>query len=620
MPVSPTQIVLLLALGAALGFVWYYEGRGRWRSRFDDRFLYGIPWGTLVTITVVVLFYLLAQGGVRNWSEPVTLPFVTWSYFYPTGLVTSGIAHGSPQHLASNMAGTLAFAPIVEYAWSHYPPGDAESTGQESRSDSSGGLLARPWIRAVVVFPLLLFGIAFVTALFSFGPGLGFSGAVFALLGFAVVTYPLSTVVAVVVGTVFGTLYNALSEPVVREVVETGTPAPPAWAGIAFQAHLLGFLLGVALGIGLLWRRGWRPTTQRVFFATLLVGIAQSLWLLASPGGDDVFFLYRGAGVVFVLLLTILVTVAVTGSDRPLPSVLGRFDRVPTRRQLAALWLGLVVLGGVFIAGGAVVTGQPLAISVVPIALLTTLLALPAIPPLAPDRWVTSPVSRRRTAVVGLLVLTLLVALPSLPISLVTLGDDPVPGSGGVEVGDYTVTYEENATSAQRPAIDLGGDDLLASQQTGVIVVSETRQLWTIGVREEVLEFEGNNTAVVGGIGWRETVHAERTGWDVVGNDTAYAVDLELDGETTRSFVSDPVQAEARIDGRTLALVPTDDAFLVRVSEDGSRIGETPVPSVGETASVGELQFSTERSSDGVRVLAETADTRLMIAEHEQYS
>lgn len=105
-----------------------------------------------------------------------------------------------------------------------------------------------------------------------------------------------------------------------------------------------------------------------------------------------------------------------------------------------------------------------------------------------------------------------------------------------------------------------------------------------------------------------------------MGNGTAYAVDLELNGETTRSFVSDPVQAEARIDGRTVALVPTDDEFLIRVSEDGSRIGDTPVPATGETTSVGELQFSTERSSDRLRVFAETADIRLLVAEREQYS
>lgn len=41
--------------------------------------------------------------------------------------------------------------------------------------------MARPVVRALVVFPGVLLVTAFVTALFSLGPGLGFSGVVFAI-------------------------------------------------------------------------------------------------------------------------------------------------------------------------------------------------------------------------------------------------------------------------------------------------------------------------------------------------------------------------------------------------------------------------------------------------------
>ncbi|MCL9813222.1 rhomboid family intramembrane serine protease [Natranaeroarchaeum aerophilus] len=617
MSLSPTQVVLAATLLVALGFVWYYEGRGRWRTRLEDRFVYGIPWGTLVTVTIVVSFYVLAQAGARQWGDPLTLPYVTWSYFYPTGIVTSGIAHGGPGHLVSNMAGTLAVAPIVEYAWSHYPKkrGLADSGNDD-------GLLARALVRAVVVFPLALLSVAFVTAVFSLGPGLGFSGAVFALIGFAVVTYPLPTVVAVVVSSALGTLYNALSEPVVREVVEVGTPAPPGWAGIAFQAHLFGFLLGVLLAIALLHYRGRRPSTERVFFAMVTVGMAQALWLVAWPGGDDVYFLYRGAGVTFVLLLTILVTIAVTGSDRALLDrrPLAVLPRAPSRRQLAVVWLGLVVLLAAISIGGTIIIGELVGLSIAMTLVAAGLLSIPAVPPLVPDRWFAGPVSRRQTAIVCLTVLTLLVALPSIPISLTTVGDDAVPGDGGVEIEDYTITYEQDAASGQVSVIDLGGDDVLAGEQTGVIVVSDERELWTVGVREEVLEFEGSDTAVVGGVGWHETVRAERSGWDVVGNESAYVVDLTHDGETTRSFTSEPVRADVLIDGQAVEVVPEDNEFRLRVLDDGTTVDAIPIPAENGTATAAGIEFATEPTDDGARVVAETASDRFPIAERETYS
>ncbi|MFC7007046.1 hypothetical protein [Halalkalicoccus salilacus] len=122
MSLSPIQAVLVLTVVVALGFVWYYGGRGRWRSSLEARLVYGVPWGTVVTVAIVVSFYLLVQGGVRHWSRPLALPFVSWSYLYPTGLLTAGIAHASPEHLISNVIGTLTLAPIAEYAWGHYPP------------------------------------------------------------------------------------------------------------------------------------------------------------------------------------------------------------------------------------------------------------------------------------------------------------------------------------------------------------------------------------------------------------------------------------------------------------------------------------------------------------------
>ena len=640
MPVSPIQVALLVALLAALGFVWYHEGRGRWRTRLETRFIYGVPWGTLVTVAVVVAFYLLAQGGLRDPAEPVIWPYITWSYFYPTGLLTAGIAHANAAHIVSNLTATLVLAPIAEYAWGHYRPSrDRELEEDEERrrdperdEDPYGaaleelvpdggfdrhGWVSVPWVRALVIFPAALLGAALLTAVFSLGPGLGFSGAVFAIAGFAVVTHPLATVVGVVVTAALRTLHQALTTPVVRETIEVGPPMPPAWAGIGFQAHMLGFLLGVLVAVALLRHRRRAPALQRVFFATLLLGLVQALWLLVWTEGTDTFVLYRGVGVTLVVALSLLVAVGVAGSRRPLPRPLSILPWAPTRRQLAAVWLALVLVGLALGVAGVVMEGQAVGLLVGTLVLLAALLAVPAVPPLVPDRWVASPVTRRGAAVAVVAAFTVLVAAPSIPLGLVVV-EDAQPDRG-VEVDGYTVAYVDNETSGTTPVIDLGDEEFLETEHSGVIVVNEELEMWTIAQREAMLAFEGNATVVVGGPGWRETVEVERTGWEVLGNDTAYAVDLEVDGATTRGFESEPVRANARLDGHAVAVVPTADGFELRVFEDGSVVGETALPDVGETASVGEVEFET-REVDGTEgVFASIADSEVQIAQRETY-
>jgi membrane associated rhomboid family serine protease len=610
--VSPTQVALVAALAVAFGFVWYFEGRDRWRSLVSDRFIGGVPWGTLVTVGVVVAFYLFVQSGLQDLESPVVYPFVTWSYFYPTGLLTAGIAHGNEGHIVSNLTATLALAPIAEYAWSHYAPAERDTYARPT-----GGLLARPWVRAVVVFPAALLSAAFLTSVFSLGPGLGFSGAVFAIAGFAVVTYPLSTVVGVVVAGVLRTLYTALSEPIVRATVEAGAPAPPPWASIGFQAHMLGFLLGVVAGAALLWRRDRRPATERVFFGTFLLGMAQALWLVVWVDGE-VFSLYRGAGVAFVALLTVAVTIAAAGRREPLPRPFAGRSLVPSRRQLAVVWLGVLLLMVGLSVAGLVVEGDPLwwaAVVVVP----ALLLAIPAVLALVPERIRGGPTTSRQAGVLLVVVVTLVVALPSVPLGLVTVGADSAPETAGVDVRDYRVAYAENATPGHNSFLDFG-NETNATNQTGVFVVSDDREMWTIGTRGEVLEHEGNATVVVGGVGWREEIEVDRTGWDVVGNDSAYAVDLTVDGETTRSFSSAPKRANARIDGRTVAVAPQADGFEIRVFDDGGQVGAAALPPVNESVRIDGVRFETrpgEDSEDGQRLVASRDGTEIQLAQHE---
>ncbi|MEM4780917.1 MAG: rhomboid family intramembrane serine protease [Halalkalicoccus sp.] len=628
MPVTPTRVALVVALLAALVAAWYADGRGRWRAAAADRLLYGVPWGTAVTVSILVAFYLVVQGGLYYWNDPVAIAFVTWSYFYPTGLLTAGIAHAGPAHLLSNVTGTVVFGAIAEYVWGHYPSsrdaGERDPSAETRTLRVDGGrrgLLSRPWLRAVVAFPAALFGAAFLTAVFSLGPGLGFSGAVFALVGFALVSRPLATVVGVTVAATLSLLGDALARPVVRETVEVGPPVPPEWAGIGFHAHLLGFLLGALVAAALLSRRRRRPSFAAIAFGVLVVGSTQALWLLVWSTGVDEHALYQGIGVTMVLTLALVIAEAVAGSDRGLPRPLGRFDRVPSRRTLAIAWLGAVAIG--LLAGlvGVFVVGEAVALSAGLLVVLAAVLAVPGLVSVVPDRVFPTPTTRRHAAVTCLVVVTFLLAMVSVPVGLTAVGEDAMPEAGAVTAGDYAVTYEEDATSGRESTVDVGDEEALVGDDvSGVIVVSDERELWTVAVSEAILAFEGEETVTVGGVGWRETIHVERTGWEVLGDDTAYAVDLSPeDDETTRAFTSDPVEANAEIDGRTVAVVPTDDEFDLAVRADGETVGTAPIPEVGGSTNVGALSFTTVEDGDTVRVLAEADDVRIAIAERETY-
>lgn len=615
LPVTPTQVLVAVALVAALTYVWYVAGRNRWYANASERLLYGVPWGTGVTIGVVLAFYLFVQGGFWNWREPLYLPFISWSYFYPTGLLTAGFAHGSAEHLLSNLTATLALAPIAEYAWSHFPPrgpsdsptdtladtptateyepssttdeklGDAPSGGRsDAPSDapsggrssgrsggrSSGpsgghssvslrvGVLDRPWVRAVVVFPAVVLLVSYVTSMLSLGPSLGFSGAVFAIAGFAIVTYPVASVVGILVGSSLGTLYSALTAPVVRGTVESGPPMPPSWVGIAFQAHFLGFLIGVLFGLLVVYATDRRPDPARIFLATLLFGMVQGLWMIVFDGGEEVYLLYRGLGVLVVLFVTVLITAAIAGTATDGPPVLDVLSAASVRRAAAAL----------------------------------------------------------------LVVVTVLIVLPSPFASLGVVDASSDDGSGaadgGVTVEDYTVTYAENATSGYRYPFE-EVEDVGSVQRSGVIVVNPDRDIWTLAVRERLLEHDGTANVTVGGVGWRETVDVERSGWDVVGAETAYAVDLTVDGERTRAFHSEPVAAQAQIDGHAFLVEPNGDDFEIAVEHEGDSVDAVAIPAENESARVGEFDVRTERFDDTTTLFVERGETRTPIAEQSDH-
>jgi len=542
-------VVALLAV-SAIAIVRVDRPGGAWGRRLRSRLLLGVPWGTLVSVAFVLAVYLFLQRGYWYWFDPVTIPFRSWSYLYPTGWLASGFSHAGPGHLRGNLRATLVLAPIAEYAWGHLP--------QERGSNSFDSWRTNPWIRAFVIFPAAVLGLGLLTSLFALGPVIGFSGVVFAFAGFALVHYPIATIVALLVSSVASTVVPALLDPVVSVTVSASPPSPPSWAGIAIQGHALGLFLGLVLGLAVLYRREGRPSAARVWLAALVFAVVQGLWAVYWFRGGGTYVLYRGVGVALVLLLALLVTVAAVASDRPLVSRAVPVLESITRRHVAitAVLIGLAVLAG-----------------------------------------------------------------PGIVPNLVTVGDDAVPEGEAVDVEDYTVTYAENVTNQMVSVIEIeAAGETTAVKTSGVIVTSEQRHLWLRQASSQQLAYTGEVRFRVGGVGWSERVVATRRGWTAAGNDTAYQVWLDsASGPKRHAFASESYTAEPRIDNRSVAVVPKDGEFYLRVERDNGSLGRVAIPDAGTVADAGGVTFSTERRDGRLVVTAERGGTSVAVAREEVY-
>jgi len=321
--VANAAIVLLATTGAVV----FTRGDGRDAVRaVRSRLLFGVPWGTLVVAAVVLAFYLFVQFGREG--PLLVVPFVSWSYFYPLGVLASPLAHAGLGHVTGNLVGTLALAPLAEYAFSHYPTGRGES--------SFGSWRSNPYVRAFVVFPAGVLLVAQVSGVFSWGATIGFSGVVFAFAGFALVQYPLATVVAVTARDVISVLWQTLGDPV---TFASASPSfgPPWWAGIAVQGHLFGFLVGAVLSAALLARRNERPNAARVWVGAVVLATSMSLWAVWWYGQSAEYVLFRAGGLLLVAVLAVVLAAVAGADDRTLVGDL-------TGRQAASLALLLPVV------------------------------------------------------------------------------------------------------------------------------------------------------------------------------------------------------------------------------------------------------------------------------------
>jgi len=540
--------VLSSVLVALVAVVVLDRPRGRWGRRLRSRFVGGVPWGTLVSAAGVLAVYLFVQGGWSNWYAPVTIPFRAWSYFYPLGMATAAFSHSGAGHLIGNLVGTVVLAPIAEYAWGHYP----RRRGVQTFTSP----LTNPYVRALVVFPAAVVGVGLFTALFALGPVIGFSGVVFAFAGFALVRYPIATVVAVTAGNALRTLYGALRQPTVSASAGPSYSSP-WWADIAIQGHAIGLLAGVLLGTWLIRARGdERPSAARLAVGVVLFSIAQSLWAVYWYRGGETYVLYRAVGVTLVVSLATLVAATVVASDRPL---------IPT-------------------------PGDPDAVRAVP-------------------RW--------QVGATVLLLCTAALAGPAVPINLTTTASGDLPGdSDPIEVRGYEVTYAEEVPNGMVSVVDVEAfGETTQVNTSGVIVRNRERGIWMTAVSKGRLDFAGTTTVRLGGVGWRETVRVERRGWNAIGGGTVYKVNLVYGERNVTAYASDPVQADLVVAGRNVSVEPAPQGFLLNVSL-GNRTATGPIPAVNETTSIGGLEFA---NAEG-QVYAINGATRVRVARAETYN
>jgi membrane associated rhomboid family serine protease len=335
--VPPPVWYLLIAVAALVsGAVLYALARpgGRWGRHLRSRFVLGVPWGTLVVASLVVLFYLVPQDGLAHWFRPLVVPYRAWSYFYPLGILSAGFAHSGPGHLIGNLLGTFTFGVLAEYAWGHFPTGRGSQSFRSLREDPRARI-------AAFVGVTVLAGV-FMGA-FSLGPVIGFSGVVFAYAGFALVRYPLGTVGLLIAGDLLSLLYRAIRQPTL-----TASPGPsfstPYWAEIAIQGHAIGFFFGVVLGALVLARRRERPSPALVWVAALLFAVDRGLWAVYSYGEGGSFVLYRAGGVALLFLVAALVASGAGATARDLIPSIDLSRREAALGLLAAVLVALSVV------------------------------------------------------------------------------------------------------------------------------------------------------------------------------------------------------------------------------------------------------------------------------------
>ena len=197
----------------------------------------------LIILANVFVFILELAGGnrfVHAWSAiPAKIVF---GHRWIT-LLTSMFLHGSWLHIIGNMIYLWAFGPAIE---------DAMGRGRYLLFYFAGGMVAM--IAQVAASP------------YSKIPTLGASGAIAAVMGAFIVTYPRDRIRSVLIIFIFVTVARIPAVLLIGfwfviQLVDAGAVANVQTGGVAYLAHVGGFIFGVVMA-RLFERPGrntWRP-------------------------------------------------------------------------------------------------------------------------------------------------------------------------------------------------------------------------------------------------------------------------------------------------------------------------------------------------------------------------
>lgn len=523
----------MVAIVLSLVGLYGLDGSLRVGRRLRRRFVLGVPWGSVLTVALVLSVYLFVQGGLARPYSPVVLPFRAWSYTYPLGMIAAAFAHVGQGHLIGNLVGTVVFAPIAEYYLGHYP--------RERGTQAFSSLSTNPFARLLAV-PAAAIVVGLFTSLFSLGPVIGFSGVVFAFAGFAFVTRPLTALGGLVAGRILDLVVTTLRNPLVVAEAKSRF-ITPWWAQVAIQGHAIGLLAGVLVGSAILWWRDDYPDPVWLWFGVLSYTVYRWLWAVYVPQSGSQFVMFRWVGVAALFVFALVITASLAPTDRSLVS----------RIELS-----------------------------------------------------------RRDVGVGIVLATLVVfSAIAVPYNL-GVTDPRQPGDRTVEVRDYRVGYAENVLNQYAASVRIPfAEEQTRINTSGVVVTSDRRGIWYVAIRKGRLAHDGEATVRLGGLGWRESVTANRTGWSVLGNETVYRVYLRPEGENrTLAFTSPPSTASPTIAGRNVTIRPDNQTFSLAVTRGNRTVGTVPVPANGTVAAAGGLAFERNRS----KLFVEHGDTRVQIA------
>lgn len=339
-------IVFVIVIGTAAYFLVKNTDTPLLKTEFESRFVYGVPWVTLVTIIGLVGVFLFIQSGHKP-SGATVVGFRSWSITYPQGWIFSSFAHLDTGHITSNVIWLLVFGGMVEYSWSHYPRNATKTETSSNQARESQVPVQTPSRRiALLLSIIILYSVG--SSLVIPGATIGFSGVVFVLIGIIVVIRPTWAIAGVVTARILQELTDIVFSPVVVErrfVIQVT-------AGVgetSLQGHLVGFLVGVLLGAALLRvQTRMAPPSVTVWLAGITIAVFQSLHEFSFNTGSNQVVIFQAIGASAIVLLMVCIAYGISVPNRPLISRIDLSLHEATLGFVLAIVLAFALVGLTF--------------------------------------------------------------------------------------------------------------------------------------------------------------------------------------------------------------------------------------------------------------------------------